>query len=305
MNLIWRKLSPLLLIVVLLLAACDGDNNNVNDNANLNNNANNLNTNVESDLDTEMDVEPQTETDAESDMETAATHDEALTAWLQRVNQGELETANSGDTLDWGYGYVVYYGAMESIGVDNLIYNALEVRRRLDTGEVTEENLTQADENLLTLAEGIAYESGTDLTQQVAQTPEIRNEILAHAADSQANLSPQDALDSDNIVGVIAPPAPESIGQKYLVYTQDSPDAEFTFEGVILAVDATNTTSAEPYSVDEWNGLTWLGDAGGPFWDDLPAGVSGNPDDTTEGRPGVLLISENTYEQITSGTFTE
>lgn len=242
---------------------------------------------------TESDAAETTETESETDAGAAG-----LDAWLQEVNSGERQTGEIGETLDWGHGYLLYYGAMDSLGIDNLIYNGLTVHSQLEQGDVSEADLSQSQQNLLTLTEGVEFDPETELTEQVAQTPEIRAGIMEHVVDSQQDLSPAEALDSDNIVGVIAPPAPESMGTKYLVYGHDSPDAEFNFLGVVIASDATNQDTREPYSVGEWQGLTWLGDAAGPYWEDIPAGVSGDPSSTDEGRPGVLLISEDAYQQI-------
>ncbi|MBK8900586.1 MAG: hypothetical protein IPM53_05340 [Anaerolineaceae bacterium] len=296
-NIVWKKLGPLLLVLVLLLAACGSDDNANEPGAN------------DTDVDTTMTVESpdtdiNTDTDMDTDMEATAPvdetsmNDQSLDSWLQQVNKDQIESDPIGETLDWSEGYLVYYGPMDSIGIDNLIYNALEVHRRLDTGEVTEDNLSESEQNLLEIAEGIEYDSEADLTDQVAQTPEIRSAIMEHITQSQADLTPEEALASNNIIGVFGPPAPESIGSKYLVYTQDSPDAEYSFLGVILAVDATSQASMDPYSAGEWNDLRWLGDATGPFWDDLPAGVSGDASSTDEGRPGVLLVSEATFDEL-------
>ncbi len=268
-NTLWKKLVPLLLVLVLLLAACDTDDN----------------TNQPGPTDTGVNT---------------TMNEQSLDSWLQQVNNDQIESKPIGQMLDWSKGYLVYYGTLESIGIDNMIYNALEVHRRLDTGEVTRQNLSDSEQNLLDITEGIEYDSEADLTDQVAQTPEIRRAIMEHIVQSQTDLTPQEALDSNNIIGVFGPPAPQSIGSKYLVYTQDSPDAEYNFLGVILAVDATTQANTEPYSVGEWDNLPLLGDAAGPFWNDLPAGVSGDPTNTAEGRPGVLLVSEATFAELTS-----
>lgn len=295
MNFIVKRVGLLLLIFALLLSACDGEDQESA--------ANDVDMDMEAETASQMEAtEPvATEPAATEPAEAEAGADEqALDDWLQQVNNNEIEGEPIDGTLTWNEGYVKYYGTMESLGIDNLIYNALEVRRRLDTGEVTEEGLSQSQQNLLDITEEIEYSSEADLTEQVAQTAEIRDAIMEHIVESQQDLSPQEALDSNNLIGVFGPPAPESIGSKYLVYGQETPDSEFEFLGVILAVDAT-MASQEPYSVGEWENLRWLGDAAGPFWDDLPAGVSGDPTNTGEGRPGVLLISEATFDELQTG----
>lgn len=227
---------------------------------------------------------------------------EAIDTWLQRLNSGELPLESRGESLDYGLGYFLYYGPVESLGIDNLIYNALRAQHRLETGEVTTETSSQNDENLLELTEGIEYDPEVDLEEQVGQSPEIREEILDRIVESQAELSPEEALASNEVVGIFAPPVPGALGGKFLVYTQETPDSGFEFLGTIIAADATTQDTRETYSFQGWEDLPWLGDAAGPFWDDLPVGVSGDPANTDEGRPGVLLISESMFEEITGGS---
>jgi len=210
---------------------------------------------------------------------------------------------SQGESLDWGLGYLVYYGDVEKLGVDNLIYNALEVHKRLESGDVTADNLSRGAQNLLDLTDGIVYDPSVELTQQIAQTPEIRQTILDRISQDQSGLSPEEALDANEVVGIVALNAAETVGRKYLVYTQNSPDDDFSFLGTVIAADAAPQTAGEPYSFQNWNELPLLGDAAGPFWDDLPAGVSGDPANTSEGRPGVLLVSEKSFEEISQGNF--
>lgn len=234
--------------------------------------------------------------------EDAGADDEALSAWLAELRAGEIAPVSMESDLDWGLGYFLYYSDIDStraMAVDQIIYRALEVHRKLDTGELNDETLTQNQRNLLHIADGLHYDSSAPLTEQVTQTDEIREGILAHIVGNQQQLTPAEALASNNIVGVFGPPAAEAIGGKYLVFAQDSPDADFRFVGVILAVDAAGAGSGPAYSHQGWDDLAWLGDASGPFWDDLPLGTSGDPGNTGEARPGVLLISEDRYKEIT------
>ncbi len=218
------------------------------------------------------------------------------------INNGELPLESRGESFEWGLGYFVYYGPIETLGLDNLIYNALRAHKRLDTGEVTADNLSQNDQNLIELTEGIEFNPEVDPTEQVAQTPEIRETILARITQNQADLSPDEALDSNEVIGIIALDSPADLGAKYLVYTQETPDAEFVFLGVVIVSDAIGQRGAdETYSFQGWEGLPLLGDAAGPFWNDIPLGLSGDPANIDEGRPGVLLINESKYEEIKQG----
>ena len=283
-------LRVLLLSFILLVAAGCDNSDNPNNNTNTTNQNNldndtNLNDNMDADTD---------------DNDTAATDDD-IDAWLQQVNNGAITPPNPGGAFEWGMGYLVYYGSMETIGVDNLIYYALEAQSRMNDDEVRTDEQNRNDQNLIDLTEGITYDPAVDLTQQVAQTSDIRNSIMDRVVESQADMTPDDALASNEVIGIVAPPAPEAVGQKYLVYTQNTPDAAFEFQGVVIAADATSEASGETYSFLGWENLPLLGDATGPFWNNLPAGVSGDAAATDEGRPGVLLVSESMYEDIQQG----
>lgn len=225
-----------------------------------------------------------------------------LDTWLQQVNNREIISDMAGETIAWGLGYFTYYASLDSTGIDNLIYYALQVHRRLDTGEFTLDSLSQNAKNLLEVTEGIKYDSVAPLTDQIWQSPEVKNAILEQIVQNQQELSPQEALNSNKFIGFFAPPSPGSVGGKYLVYTQDSPDSDFSFLGVVIAVDAT-THGTHETNIGEWEGVFWLGDATGPFWSDLPITGDADPNSITAGRPGVLLISEETFAEIDAGNF--
>lgn len=280
MNYLKSKFPIILVIMMLLLVACNSSDNNQQNTAN-------------------DDANQTAETSQPTDADTDPVEPGALDAWLQQVKNGEVQNGSVADPLAWNLGYFLYYGELESIGIDNLIYNALEAHRRLSTGEVTQATQSQNDQNLMAITDGLQHNPDVALTEQIGQTPEIKAAILAHVVDNQQNLSPEEALNSGTVIGFFGPPAPQSIGGKYLVFKQNTPDADFEFLGVIIAVDATSQDNQQAYSVGEWQSLVWLGDASGPFWNDLPAGSSGDPASTGEGRPGVLLISEATYREMT------
>jgi hypothetical protein len=226
--------------------------------------------------------------------------------WLRQINAGQIESYHeapadgAGQSLRWALGYLTYYGTMETIGLDNLIYNALRAQRKLDTGETTAANQPPNDANLLRLTAGIEMDANQALEAQVAQTPAIRRAISQRIVTDQRALSPEQALAADEVIGVIAIPSPEDLGAKYLVYTQETPDADFVFLGGVIVADAVTRAgpARETYSFQGWQQLPWLGDAAGPFWQQIPTGLSGDPANTNEGRPGVLLVHERHYEAV-------
>jgi hypothetical protein len=226
--------------------------------------------------------------------------------WLQQIQDGVIDSYNVSAADDaeqsfrWGLGYLTYYGSMEHIGLDNMIYNALRAHIRLATGETTTGNLPRDDNNLLQITDGIQLDPNIPPENQVGQTPALRQAILDRVVADQRMLSPDDALASGEIIGVIAIPSPEDIGAKYLVYTQNIPGDDFIFLGVVMVVDAITRESANmgAYTHGAWDHLPWLGDAAGPFWQQVPAGGSGDPAKTTEGRPGVLFVHEGQYQAL-------
>lgn len=229
--------------------------------------------------------------------------DDPLATWLTQLQRGEIDTVNTDESLHWVLGYFLYYGPIEGFGIDNLIYNALRAYRRLDRQEVTEETQTQGDKNFMIIADTLDYSPEGALTDQIGQTEAIRAAIFEHIVETQNELSPSEALASNNIVGVIAPPAPNSLGDKFLVYGQDSPDADFRFVGVVMAVDAINSDNVRYLDnpPDGWTSLRWLGDATGPFWQNLPVASSDDPTNEHAARIGVLLINEAVYNDVIMG----
>lgn len=294
-----RKLLSIFFILaaVFLFAGCDDDNQNESgdepaasnqDNMNVEDNgaggglgaANANNANI--DAGTENNTQPG-----------------SIDEWLQQVNNDQLPTVSETEGLDYGLGYFVYYTEVET-ALDTLIYNALVVHDQIANGDVTEGNLNQQQQNLVDFTGDLEYNSEIPATEQIAQSQEIRDAIISRVVDDQSSLSPQEALDSNEVIGFVAGHAASDIGRKYLVYTQDSPDSDFEFLGVVLVVDADGQAldSSETYNFQGWEDLPLLGDASGPFWNNLPVGVSGDPSNTDEGRPGVLLVSQSTFQEI-------
>jgi hypothetical protein len=235
-----------------------------------------------------------------------SSNSENVNAWLQQIKDGELApddmSEGSGDgPLEWGLGYLTYYGPVETLGVDNLIYNALQVHKRLAAGEIMAESLGQNDQNLLTLTEGIQFDPELDPLDQTGQSEAIREAIVDRITQDQQGLMPDEALEANEVAGIIASRSPADVGHKYLVYGQETPGSDFVFLGVVVVADAAaqdTGTAAELYSFNGWQELPWLGDATGPFWQAIPTGVSGDPANTEEGRPGVLLVRESKYVEI-------
>ncbi|MCB8984368.1 MAG: hypothetical protein H6659_11120 [Ardenticatenaceae bacterium] len=291
-----KLLLTLLLIGLLaVFAACSADDNSPN-------NPDNPNTMDQTTTTALPPTESVPAADTASPADVGASGEGGdMNAWLQQVNNDQTATMSQGEALDWGLGYLVYYGDISEVGLDNLIYNALEVQKRLDTGAVTADNMSLQAQNLLDLTDGIEYDPSVELTQQVAQTPDVRQTILNRISQDQSGLSPQEALDANEVSGIVALNSADTVGRKYLVYTQDSPDDDFSFLGTVIAADAAPQTGGEPYSYQNWQELPLLGDATGPFWNDLPTGVSDDPANTDEGRPGVLLVSQTAFEDINQG----
>jgi hypothetical protein len=303
--------TVLLLIAAMLFVACDGDDDptttpptndgNTNTDSGSNDNANDTNSNdgnenAGNDNDDNGNENDNDDDNGNNNISSAGSMDELL----EGVNSGEMPLIGGEERLDYGLGYFLYYAPVDSTGLDSVIYNALVVHKQLNDGEYTTENIDPRHQNLLDITDGIVFDPAVEITAQVGQTPEIRETIMGRVVESQQELSPEEALESNEVIGVVAVASGEDIGRKYLVYGQDTPDSEFEFLGVIIAVDASGQPvgSGETYSFQGWQDLPLLGDASGPFWTLIPTGVSGDPANTNEGRPGVLLVSESVYEEL-------
>ncbi len=229
-----------------------------------------------------------------------------METWLAQIQAGDLESYNvsaadgAEQSFRWGLGYLTYYGSMENVGLDNLIYNALRAHMRIANGDTPVDNLPRNSTNFFQIAEGLQFDPQTPAENQIGQTPALRQAILDRVVADQHTLSPEEALASGEIMGVIAIPSPEDVGAKYLVYGQDLPGEPFVFVGVVLVVDAIprEGASTDTFSSESWDRLPWLGDAAGPFWEKIPAGGSGDPTKVNEGRPGILFVHEGQYEAV-------
>lgn len=230
---------------------------------------------------------------------TAGIRADYLDDWIEQINDGTLPKMGGEGELDYGLGYFLYYAPIDSTGLDNLIYNALVVHKQLEDGDIQADSLTHGQQNLLDITDGIVFNPELDITEQIGQDEEVRQAILERLTADQQGMSPEDALEANAVSGIVATLSGEDIGKKYLVYGQATPDADFEFVGTVLVVDASGSgNTGESYSFQGWDSLPLLGDASGPFWNLIPTGLSGDPANTDEGRPGVLLISESTFEEI-------
>lgn len=117
------------------------------------------------------------------------------------------------------------------------------------------------------------------------------------------------ALACNNYVGLISTRSPLDIGSKYLVYGTDVPAYGLRFPqfiGVALVVDCPSEKDWQDrlsgllYSRNGWRKLSWIADVSERLMSQLPSGVSRNPKHIMEGRPGMILISEDRYHNITS-----
>jgi hypothetical protein len=229
-------------------------------------------------------------------------NDERFQRWLEQIRAGDVpsddfdEAARTSEPFQWALGYLTYYGSIEGIGLDNLIYNALRVQRRLATGETTPATLTPNEQNLLDITEGIQHSRDMSLEQQIGQTAAVRAAILERITQDQSRLTPEEALAANEVAGLIGTRSPQDLGGKYLVYYQEEPGSEFEFVGVVIVADvAAQQAAPQTYSHGPWQRLPWLGDAAGPFWEQIPTGASGDPTNVEEGKPGVLLVSEEQW----------
>lgn len=268
----------MMLVGALFLAACDDS---------------------DEDSTPEVPANDSAETSGSTGENSQVSNSEGLEGFLADMNEGAVPMMGGEGSLDYGLGYFLHYAPIETTGVDNLIYNALVVHKQLNDGEYTADDMTNGQQNLLNITDGIVFNPEVDLTAQLGQSPEVREAILARLTADQTSMSPDDALESNDVAGIAALKNGADIGRKYLVYGQDTPDSEFEFIGVILIVDASGSAGGgETYSFQGWENLPLLGDASGPFWNEIPSGVSGDPTNENEGRPGVLLISEQTFQEL-------
>lgn len=162
------------------------------------------------------------------------------------------------------------------------------VRDKMEKTGTTFEDLTQNEKNLYLI------------------TAQGKQSIFANLTPDKEWFSPQDALGSGSYNGLIATRSPEDVGAKYLVYRVSPPQKlirSMDFLGSVLVVDCASredwdeNLSNAVYMQNGWDNppLPWAADLPEPLMRQLPVGITNDPADVTVGRPGVLLVSEDTY----------
>jgi hypothetical protein len=150
---------------------------------------------------------------------------------------------------------------------------------------------------------GLAYEDLTASQRNIFDiTQDGKKSIRASLVD-QSSLSPLEAFQSGQYVGLMANRAPLDRGRRYAVYRVNSPDPATRpeFLGVALTVDCASKETWErgiprqTYNFLGWKGLEWVVESSALMHSLLPTGYSGNPKKLYEGRPGALLVSEDTF----------
>ncbi len=105
--------------------------------------------------------------------------------------------------------------------------------------------------------------------------------------------------------GLIATRSPEDIGQKYLVFGVEKEERGHSIEylGASLVVDCA--------AKKDWNGrlahwrythkgwdLPWIADVSDELMKRLPPGMDSNKNNLNQGRPGLLLVSEENFHRF-------
>lgn len=220
--------------------------------------------------------------------------------------------------FDAGIGYATRYGRELQTGAPTALYHTYcaVFRSRLDM--VRPGELPLRLENMFKVCN--LYDLYLSLWEKNAQVQEIMDKmpyskyvthlctprqlheklIIPEKSDLLANPDPEKMLASKQVMSLGATSQPLVLGNRYLVYqVEPSTDAKFTkkFVGTTIAVDVPwNVDQARldnlHYNTHPWDTkpLPWVFDASNNLFSRLP-GVG------EIGKPGVLMISEDTYRK--------
>lgn len=150
---------------------------------------------------------------------------------------------------------------------------------------------------------GSVYEDLTDYQKNIFDITWDGEKSVEASLVDQSAMSPAEALRSGQYTDLIAGRVPKDHGRKYVVFIVDSsdPSAVPEFIGVVMMVDGpkrkhwNNIQSRRTYNFLGYVGLEWLLESSPELQRLLPPGWSGDPERIGEGRPGALLMSEDTF----------
>jgi hypothetical protein len=116
--------------------------------------------------------------------------------------------------------------------------------------------------------------------------------------------SPIEALKSNKISGFIAPRSPNNLFDRFLVYgVEKNQEEKINFLGTALAIDCAarhdwNRRLANwRYTEMGWD-LQWIADVSDSLMKRLPPGLNPDRNDISQGRPGMILVSEENFHRF-------
>jgi hypothetical protein len=129
---------------------------------------------------------------------------------------------------------------------------------------------------------------------------QARRFIADHFTPSQLNLDPEAARVSGKVIAFGATRSCADLWKiKYLFVIDNPTRPDPYFIGRVMIIDCAarqdweNHLSTVSYSFKGWNRLPWIIDLSRNGFIQLPTGLSGNPNNIGEGRPGVVAIDES------------
>lgn len=186
--------------------------------------------------------------------------------------------------LSAGIGYATWHNAT----IEVCARRGNWLRKEMEQDDKTYDQLTENKKNLFR----VTY----------AGEESVRNALV----DNQSDQTPEVALGSGDYSAYIATRSSIDIGGKFLVFCVTSPrdrPRSIRFFGAGLGVDCPRredwdgNLSKQIYKQQGWDisPLPWIADVSEELMMKLPVGFLQDSKDMTGGRPGLLLVSENTY----------
>lgn len=129
---------------------------------------------------------------------------------------------------------------------------------------------------------------------------EAKKFIADHLVPSQSNLHPEEAKATGKVVAFGATRSCADLWRiKYLFGIDNPHQPDPRFIGRVMIIDCASQADWEnhlansAYSFKGWNRLPWIIDLSRNGFIQLPTGLTGDPNNTGEGRPGVVVIDES------------
>ncbi len=210
--------------------------------------------------------------------------------------------------LEEGFGFATNYAGKQGgdegwVAIPTGIAAGHALHQMVESGAVTLDQLTPGQLRIYELTEGI--DLSAPRLEPILQSPEIWDRFNDLLIEDQSAMTPEEALESDKVIGFIATRSADDLGKKYVLYDVPYPEATPRFVGIVMAVDVAarhdwyNNLANLELTYGSWDGLPWLADISPNALEKLyPVNGVLSPTIGDMGPAAALLLSEDRFFEL-------